>query len=228
MIKTGKIWHSPLNVYWHIQELTKKVGAEAIENKSGYKSVREARIGAVMALVMFQRMGKPTYVQLYKPDPPDIILMQPSRELKGQLDIVLVEVTSFIGDPKESLLEQLKRTKTKPGIHTLSGEYILVVNVGIGLSVEYKSIKDYLNENNTPFPVWAVQQISSYPDTIAKVVIINPEIYEMNVNVGEAAYLFGKSGWPDVLHTVRVVKKELVRLEKAEKFYQAPWETVNR
>lgn len=228
MIKTGKIWHSPLNVYWHIQKLTEKVGAEAIENRSDYQGVREARIGAVMALVMFQRMGKPTYIQLYKPDPPDVILMQPSKDFKGQLDIILVEMTSFVRGRKESLLEQLKRTKAKPGIHTLSEEYILAVNVGVGLDVDYKPIRDYLNENKTPFPVWAVQQVASYPDTIAKVVMINPELREMNVNVGESAYLLRESKWPDVLHTRRVAKRELVRLERAEKFYQAPWETINR
>lgn len=228
MIKTGKIWHSPLNVYWHIQKLTEKVGTEAIENRNEYKNVREVRIGAVMALVMFQTMGKPTYVQLYKPDPPDVILMQPSKDVKGQLDIILVEITSFIGDPKESLLEQLKRTKTKPGIHTLAEEYILVVNVGVRLNVDYKSIRDYLNENNTPFPVWTIQQISNYPDTIAKVVIINPELREIDINVGEAAYLFEKSGGSNVLQTRMVGRVESVRLEKAEKFYQAPWETIGK
>jgi 5-methylcytosine-specific restriction endonuclease McrBC regulatory subunit McrC len=39
MIKTGKIWHSPLNVYWHIQELTKKVGSEAIKKQNKYQMV---------------------------------------------------------------------------------------------------------------------------------------------------------------------------------------------
>lgn len=90
------------------------------------------------------------------------------------------------------------------------------------------TIRDYLNENNTPFPVWAIQQISNYPDTIAKVVIINPELHEIDINVGEAAYLFGKSGWADVLHTRRVGRVESVRLEKAKKFYQAPWETIGK
>ncbi len=228
MINTGKIWYSPLNVYWHIQKLTDKVGTEAVENKNKYQCVREARIGAIVALAMFQRTKKPTYIQLYKPDPPDVILMQSSKDFKGQLDIILVEITSFTGKPKESLLDQLKRTKVKPGIHILSEEYILVVNVGIGFEINYRPIKDYLNENNTPFPVWGVQQISGFPDTIAKVVMINPKLYEIDINIGEAAYLLGKSGWPDVLHTKRVAKKKLVKLEKAEKFYQAPWETIGK
>lgn len=228
MIELGKVWHSPVNVYRHIRELTKKVGTKAIESKNEYKSVREARIGAVIALVMFQSMKIPTYVQLYKPDPPDVILMQRSEKVKGQLDITLVEITSFIGRPKESLLEQLKRTKTKPGIHTLSEKYILAVNIGIGLSVRYEPIRDYLNENNTPFPVWTIQQIPGRPDTTAGVTIINPELREMDTNIGEAAHVFKQLGLSDVLHTKRVGKPESVRLEKMGEFHQAPWETIGQ
>lgn len=229
MINTSKIWHSPLNVYWHIQKLAEKVGAEVIEKERKYQPVREARVGAVMALTMFKRMKKPTYLQLYKPDPPDIILMQPSRLKKGQLDITLVEITSYIREPKESLLDQLKRSKIKPGIPYLSENYILTVNVGIGLDVEYEPIRDYLNENKKlfPYPIWTFQQISNYPDTIGRVVIINPELIVMDVNIGESAHLWKESKLPDVIDTKRVANPNLVRTEKSEKNYLAPWESIN-
>jgi len=229
MINTSKIWHSPLNVYWHIQKLTEKVGAEAVEKERKYQAVREARIGAVMALMMFKRMNKPTYVQLYKPDPPDVILMQPSKLIKGQLDITLVEVTSYIKRPKESLLDQLKRSKIKPGIPYLSENYILVINVGIGLEIDYEPWRDYLNENKNlfPYPIWTFQQISNYPDTIARVVIVNPKIITMDVNIGESAFLWKKSKMPDVLNTRRVANPDLVRFEKSEKCYLTPWDTIN-
>jgi len=231
MINTGKVWFSPLNVYWHIQKLTERVGVEAVEKERKYQSVREARIGAVMALMMFKRMNKPTYLQLYKPDPPDVILMQPSQLKKGQLDITLVEVTSYIRKPKESLLDQLKRSKIRPGIPYLSEDYILVVNVGIGLEIGYEPLRDYLNENKNlfPYPIWTFQQISNYPDTIARVVIVNPKIITMDVNVGESAYLWKESKWPDVLNTRRVANPELVRFEKSEEGYlSAPWETIGQ
>jgi hypothetical protein len=230
MINTGKIWHSPLNVYWHIQKLTEKVGADAIEKQNKYKSVREARVGAVMALVMFKRLNKPTYLQLYKPDPPDVILMQPSKTKKGQLDITLVEITSYIREPKESLLDQLKRNKIKPGISNLSENYILAINIGIGLETDYEPLRDYLNANIKlfPYPIWTFQQISSYPDTIARVVIVNPEIITMDVNIGESAHLWKEAKLPGVINTKRIANPDLVRYEKSDNNYSAPWEEINQ
>jgi len=228
MIKPGSIWHSPSNVYWHIQQLTKKVGAGAIETRREHQMVREARVGAVISLVLFKRLGKPTFLQLYKPDPPDVILMQPSKEKIGQRDITQLEITSYVGKPKESLLKQLKRTKTPPGRHLYSENHIILVNVGKGLKVDYKPIRDYLNQNKTPFPVWTLQEKESRPDTIARVVIVNPEIFEIDVNVGEAVHIFEKLKPPGVIHSKRVSKTELVRVESAKKCYEAPWETIGK
>lgn len=227
MIKTGKFWHSPLNVYWHIQELTKEVGPEAIESDIKYQQAREARSGAILALAMFKMLGSPMYLQLYKPDPPDLILMHPSAGVRGRLNIFPVEITTFSGASSETLLEQLKRTKIKPGIHALSKEDLLLVNLGVGLDVDYEPIRDYLNENKTPFAVWTIQEISKHPDTIARVVSINPELREIVVNVGEAADSLGKLKIGDVLRTSRVGSEKRVRWEEVEKIYYAPWETVS-
>lgn len=228
MITTNKIWHSPLNTYWHIQKLTEKVGAEEIEKRGKYQCVREARIGAVASLALFKQTGKPTYLQLYKPDPPDVILMQPSAVKKGQLDITLIEITTYIGRQKESLLEQLKRKKIKPGISSFSENYILVVNIGVGLEVDYEPLRDYLNANVKlfPFPIWTFQEISNYPDTIAKIVIVNPKIAKIDVNIGESAYSWKQQQLPDIINSKRAGNINLVRFEKSEKCYLAPWETI--
>lgn len=228
MIKTGNIWHSPTNVYWHIQKLTENVGEEAIEKQGKYQNVREARVGAVVALVMFKRLGKPTFLQLYKPDPPDVILMQLSKKNIGQRDITQLEITSYIGEPRESLLEQLKRTKTPPGIHIFSENHILIVNVGVGLKVDYDPIRRYLNKDKIPFPVWTLQEKESYPDTIARVVIVNPEIYQIDVNVGESVHNFEKLKFPGVIRSKRVSKVELVRAEPSGRNYEAPWDTIGK
>jgi len=190
--------------------------------------VREARIGAVMALVMFGRLGKPTFLQLYKPDPPDVILMQPSNKVFGQRDITQLEITTYTGRPKETLLERLKRTKCKPGIHVYSENYILVVNIGIGLEVKYEPIRDYLNQDKVRFPIWTIQQVSNYPDTIARVVIVNPEIYQLDVNVGKAVHDFQEQGFFDVIFSKRAAKAESVRAELAGECREAPWETVSK
>lgn len=224
MIKPGNIWHSPTNVYWHIQKLSEKVDAKSLETRREYQMVREARVGAVVALAMFKKLGKPTYIQLYKPDPPDLILMQQNGVTK---DITQVEVTRYAGEPKETILEQLKR-KDPQGFHKYSENYILVVNLGIGMKVDFEPVRDYLNSNKTPFPVWVVQEKSNYPDTIARLVIVNPKIYEMEINIGEAAHIFDSLKLPGVIHSKRVGNPKLVRAESIGDNYEAPWNTIGK
>lgn len=226
-VTTGKIWHSPLNVYWHLQKLGKTVTQEEFEKKREYQAMREARVGAVTALALFKLTGKPTYVQLYKPDPPDVLLMQPSKEEKGQMDITLLEITTYVGQPRETLLEQLKRTKAPKGFHKYSENYVIVVNIGIGFEVDFEPTRKYLNENGVPFPIWTLQEISNFPDTIAELVIVNPNTKKIRVNVGEAAHEFHSLRLPDILNVRRVAKVDNVRIEEAEKYYKAPWESVN-
>lgn len=229
-VVTGKIWHSPLNVYWHIQQETKKLGEKAIEsNTPFYNRVREARIGAVLCLAMFAKMGKPTYLQLHTPDPPDLVVMQPSKENIGTRDITQVEITTYIGKPKVSLLKQLKKRKIPPGIPVLSENYILLVNVGIGLQVNPNLIMNYLKINQNVFPVWLLQEKVARPDTIAKLTMIYPEeVYEIEVNIGKAANDFQKLGYFDIVHSRRTGSIKFVRAEPGGKFYDAPWETIGK
>lgn len=230
MIKANNIWHSPVNTYVHLDKLAKQIGYDALDQKPQYQPHREARVAAIMAFALFGRLKRPTFLQLFRPDPPDAILMQPSIDTYGDRDITQLEITRYIGSPRESLLQQLIRSgKTPKGWHKYNENYIMVVNVGIGLAVDYPEITDYLNKNNTPFPVWTVQEISSHPDTIAKVTIVNPEIYEMTINIGEAAYLFNKLKLPGVIVSKRAGSVEKVRLEYNKSKgpdLRAPWETI--
>jgi len=225
MIKPKSIWHSPLQVYFHIDRLTKEVGEQALKKDRRYQFVQECRAGAVMALCMFKKTGKPTYLQLYKPDPPDLLLMQISDEVKGQLDLIQVEVTSYLGAPKEDLLTQLKRTKIPEGWHKYSSRYILLTHIGVGFELNYKPISNYLTTNKTPFPLWVVQERQSYPDTITGLDILQPELHRLEINVGEAAYQFKKLGLPHLLQTVRIGDSTKVGMKR--NFYikdAPPWE----
>ncbi len=228
-VKSGKIWHSPLNVYWHIQKLTEKLGQNGLEKHGRYKIIRESQIAAVIALVMFRLRNIPAYIQMYKPDPPDALVMQPSRTNKGQLDISTLEITQYRAKTDESLFDQLKRTKIGPKNNTLSSFYILVVDLWPSVEIsdeEYQKMKDYLNKNKTPYPVWVIQEIEKYPDTIAELTIVNPEFHKISVNIGETAHIYEQLGAPDVVRIIRVGNSNLVRTEKAEKFYKAPWEVI--
>ncbi len=227
-VKSGNIWHSPLNVYWHIQKLIEKLGQDGLEKHKQYKSIRESQIAAVIALVLFRMRNIPAYIQMYKPDPPDALIMQPSRTNKGQMDISTLEITQYRGNNKESLFDQLKRTKIGPNINTLSSFYILVVDLWPNVKVEdeeYQKINTYLNENKTPYPVWVIQETEKHPDTMAELTILNPELHKTLINIGEAAHTYKQLGAPDVLRVRRVGSKDLVRTEKAEKNYKAAWES---
>jgi hypothetical protein len=228
MITTGNIWHSPPNAFGHVQKVAESVGWDEIEKNRKYQPMRETKIGTVMALAMFKCMGKPTYLQLYKPDPPDVILMQQSKEIIGQLDLIKVEITSYMGQPDETLLERLQRSKIPPGINLYSDEYILLVELGIGMDIDYAPIRDYLNSNGVPFPVWTLQEVQGGPDTIARLVAINPQIRTQDLNIGEAMYLFQQEKLPNILVARRAGSVESVRTEKSEGTYGAPWETIGQ
>lgn len=225
-VNSGKIWHSPLNSYWHVQKLTDKIGQKSLRSHPKYQLIRESLIASVIALIMFKMKNIPAYIQLYKQDPPDALVMQPSAFSKGQLDISLLEITQFNGLNEESLLDQLKRKKINPKINTLSDFYILVVDLWPGLEVDFEEIREYLNKNKIPFPVWVIQEIGDPQDTLASLTIVNPEIQRLTVNIGEAAHIYKQVGAPDVLRTRRVGNKKLVRTEKAVGNEKAPWETI--
>lgn len=230
VLRSGKIWHSPLNVYYHTQKLTQEMGIEGLKKHPKYKQIRESQIASVIALIIFRMRNIPAFIQLYQPDPPDALIMQQSPVHKGQLDISTLEITQYMGG-KESLFDQLKRTKIKPGLKSFSSFYILVVDLWPGIEIEDSEIEDinrYLMKNDTPYPVWMVQQIQALPDTIAELTIINPEIYKTRINIGELAHRYQEIGAPNVLSVMRTGNPDLVRTEKSEKNYEAPWETIGK
>lgn len=226
-MKTGRYWHSPGNVYWHVGELIKKTGAATVESEGAYQKVREARTGAVLALALLRMTGEPTYVQLSKREPPDVFIMQLSQRVKGQMDVMSIEITTYARTPSESLLDQLKRTKLKPGIPVLTEEEALLVNIGVGLDVDYEELNDYLNAERVPCQVVTIQEVSNYPDTVARVVFVNPELQMTDINIGEVAARASSSSTDmDVLVVRRVGSTDAVRAERSSKILLAPWETV--
>ncbi len=221
--RTGNIWHSPYNVYKHLGRLAKLVGQDAIEKVGKYKPVREARIAAVTALVIYQRTKKPAYVQLPPKDPPDAYLMQQSLEKKGQLDITTIEITSYRANRNETLLEQLKRTKANE-IPKYSDEYVLVVELLSKDGIDYEATRDYLNSINIRFPVWTLYGKTVDGSTTGEFTIINPNIWQTEINVGEAAFNLKQDGVLDVVFIKRAGSENKVRIEPAGNYELPPWE----
>lgn len=227
MKKTDEEWHSPLSVYKWERKLAEKVGLEAIKKRGKYQKVREARIAAVVALAMYKLRDIPAYVQLPKDDPPDAYILQESEKIKGQADISTLEITTFYDDSKETLLEQLKRKKVPQTYQIYSGEYILVVEVGVReppIKIDYAELRDYLNSAGVLFPVWTIRDISRPGDTIAEVIIVNPKTHKLEVSVGEAAYLFKSKKLSDVLFVKQGTKKNAGKKEPTDRQAKPPWD----
>lgn len=227
MKKAGKIWHSPLNVYRWESRLIKEVGLEAIKKKGKYQKVREARIAAIVALAMYKLRDIPAYVQLPEDDPPDAYILQESKKKKGQADISTLEITTYYNDSRETLLEQLKRKKVPTTHETYSDEYILVVELGVRnppIEIDYEELRSYLNSVGVKFPIWTIRDVSSRGNTIAEVVIVNPNTHKLTINVGEAAYIFKTKKLNDVLFTKQGTPKTAGKRMPAGQYGKPPWD----
>jgi len=221
--KTDTVWFSPVRVYKHIDRLTKKVGAEAIEKESKFKRVREIRLAAVAALLIYKRTGNPAYVQLCKDDPPDAYIMQESKTIIGQLDITTLEISTFLGNTSETFLDQLKR-KAPATFHKYSDEYVIVYELKTYNRVNFDEAREYLNKVKTPFPVWTLLGKNVNGDTIAEFTTINPDTYSSEVNIGETAFQFDSIGIPDVLFIKRAGSVKSVRKEPSGLYNKPPWD----
>lgn len=224
---SGKIWHSPRNAYGHVLKAAERVGWQEIERSNAYQRVRETKIAAITALMISDRTGKPTFLQLVKDDPPDARLMQRSTETAGQMDLTDLEITTFNG--KGNLLEQLQSTKVPKAYHILDEHYILVIDVNPGVAVDYKQISEYLESVNAKYPVWAIQEVSNDPDTIARLTIINPLDGKgpsvMDINVGKAMH--DSPVEPAVLFAKRTGSAQNTRIERSEPYEKPPWESFD-
>jgi len=219
--KTGNIWYSPYSVYKHLQLLADEVGVKAIEKNGKYKVVREARIAAVTAVVLYKITGKPAYIQLPDSDPPDAFIMQQSTEKIGQLDISTLEITSYRAN-NGSLFEQLKNTKMKKN-SGYSDEYILVVELFSNEEIDYDKIRNYANNISLPFPIWTLKGIVVDGTTTAELVIVNPETHFYEIPIADAIAQWHDKNLIDIITTKRTGSEEKVRTESSGNIELSPW-----
>ena len=217
----NKRWHSPTNVYMHLQELVKIYGFNLINKSPQYKRVREARIGAIMAFVVSRIRNLPTFLRLPLNDPPDLYLMQPNS---GTMDIITVEITSY-RESEEPLLEQLKRTKFN---QKYLYELTLLVELLTRTVIDYESMLKYKLKHNIDMPIWLLSKIQDFPDTIGEVITIDTDINKFNINIGEEAYCYNKKfGSTAVIFSKRAFKLDDVRKESIQEECRIPpWENL--
>lgn len=213
----NKIWFNPVYVHSCCVDIVKKKGIEQIKKERNFKKLTESYDLSLVALAIY-RLNDDTHglplIQIPKNDPPDGYIGQESKVVFGDFDISVVELTRYNGKNQKTLLKQLVDSgKFGKGYEKYSKEYILVIKVEEGVSPDYEEVNSFLKENNIMFAIWAIQITQTQPDTIVKLVILNPQIQTININIGGVALEYKIHKIPDVQEINRVGSQEKVRKE---------------
>ncbi len=205
-------------------ELEKQVGWESIVNDRRYQVVREAKIGMILALSLYDMQGIPAFVQLVKDDPPDVRIAQFPLEDPGTINVINVEITTYSGKNQETLLEQLKRTKVPENYHKYGDEYILVIEIQTEQVIDYDEVSEYLLQNKVPFPVWALKPIQHTPSTIGEVITLTPKLKKYLVDFGKLGYSQKEKKIPPTIKTQRAGRVDKAGMVPSEsKYLHPPW-----
>jgi len=205
-ISYDKVWFRPDKAYFESQSRAQGIDPGEFEWNGKYKRIRELRDLAIFGLCLYESYGTPFFVQMnYKDPSPDAFVMRVSPDNPTTNEVGPVEITFYgrsrIGLPKQSLADKLSEKGGK--FWKLPPQYCLLVHIGKGLQVNHEEVASRLSKVNTNFQVFSIQEISDYPDTIARVVSYRPEYVSKDVNVGEVCYKLQKS---DILGIVTQVR----------------------
>lgn len=188
------LWYSPVRVLYDYTALVSLHGADIIHEKRKYKKVIEARAVAALCLGLYETTGHPWFMQMSSIDPPDSVIMRLSPNDTGTLEKVRIEVTGYFQhngvQPKETLLEQLKKTKIFSSHHKYDATYAILVEVGYGYEIDYWEIHTYLNSIDAPYQVWIIQYTSYVPDTIIQIATCTHGYGIKKINISQSANSF--------------------------------------
>ena len=231
MISNDPIWFSPIRAYSEYLKLAETVGTEAIENNSKYRKVLETRALSVLCFALFEADKAPWFLQLNRNDPPDALIMRFSPTKLGHHEIIGVEVTSYFrnktGLPKDSLFEQLKKTKMFEKFHKYTEHDVVLVDLGSHFKPDFIEIHEYMAKIKAPYQLWFIQEIESMPDTIAELTLCNIEgARQRKVNVGKAWHEMKEQKVFGAIRTKRVGSIDKVGAKEGEPIEGAPWELM--
>ena len=199
-----KVWLRPDMAYFESQKQATGIDREEIEYNGKYKRIRELRDLAVFGLAFYTMQEHQCFVQMNDiNDSPDAFLMRPVSEETHE--IAPIEITFYgrnkIGLPKKSLLDKLSEPGGK--FQKLPNGYWLLVHIGKGLAVDHQAIAAKLSVINANFNVFSVQEVSDYPDTIARVVSYNPKLEAYDINIGGVSHKLSETDIPGTVTVER-------------------------
>jgi hypothetical protein len=191
-------WYSPIYIERYLHKEYKKVGLDVFNTSTKYQKAREIKLGRILALclnAMKESEGQLHFVSLPPSDPPDICVVGKKLGTKDIPLIYAVEETTYIGEPKQSIVDHLvAANKTPSDHHNLGEKEVLLINIGIDLNPDLCELRKYLISIKAPYGVWTLQDVSRDGDTIALFTEVHPDFRQIEVNVGfEAVKLQSKT-----------------------------------
>ncbi|MEX0668192.1 MAG: hypothetical protein WD061_00435 [Candidatus Saccharimonadales bacterium] len=205
-IQHDKIWKRPDIAYFDSRDQAKNIDPDQIEWNGKYKRIRELRDLAIFGMALYDLYGTPFFVQMNNvEDSPDAFIMKESPTENLTSDIGPVELTFYgrskLGLPDRSLVDKLSDPNGK--FNKLPDGYCLVIHIGKGLNVDHEAVAQRLKSIGAKFQVFSFQEISNYPDTIARFVVYSPTCQYKDINVVEIGEKFKNS---NILGEVTQVK----------------------
>lgn len=199
-IPHSDIWLRPDQAYFEYQKQAKGIDPSEIEWNGKYKAVRELRDIAVFGLSFYTMQEHPCFVQMNTLDTsPDAFLARVVSD--DTYETAPIEITFYgrnkLGVPEKSLEDKLSQVGGK--FYKLPKGYWLLVHIGKGLEVNHQAIADKLSQTKAGFNVFSIQEVSNYPDTIARFVAYNPKLEAYNVNIGAICHKLSQTKIPGEL-----------------------------
>ncbi len=195
-IDNTKVWHTPIKAFSDFMGEAEKHGIDNVMQQGRFQKVRETRTLAVLCFAMYKMTGTPWYLRLDKTEATDGRIMRESPHEHGTNELANVEITSYVrrGDgkkPTNSLLEQLKKTKTFSTHHKYGAHDLVLVDLGNSYSeepeVDFENIATYLRSIKAPYQLWTIEQVEhDNPNTIIRITSCTPEVEKYRLDVGEA------------------------------------------
>jgi hypothetical protein len=206
IIDCDKTWLRPDKAYFDSILQSQGVDPNEFEWNGRYKIIRELRGLSIFGLCLYELYKTPFFVQMNRRDSsPDAFVMRVSPDNPTTSEIGQVEITFYgrskVGLPEESLAHRLNAKGGK--IWKLPLNYCLLIHIGRDLQVNHEEVYDCLNKAKTDFQAFSIQEISNYPDTIARVCIYRPKYISKDINLGEVCHKLKES---NILHIVTAIR----------------------
>ena len=216
-VDDNKIWFNPAYIHACCAEIVKERGIDQIKKERNYKKLVESFDLSLTALTLYS-LNRDTHelplIQIPKKDPPDGYIGQQSIKNPEDFDISVLELTRFEGKNSRTLLKQLLESdKVNPNYNKYGSHYVLLIKIEDNTHPDYEEVNNFLVKHKINYAVWALEITQSYPDTTAKLTILNPNIQVVEVNIGEVALMYKQQKIAVAYENNRAGSKKRVRKE---------------